>query len=185
MDPEPGEPTWVGDVLRYWFRELSEQDWWDGDDAVDAAIRVRFLPLHERLAQDARIAAAPRPMLAAVIVLDQFSRHLFRGSPHAYAADAAARRLSRDAIAQGLDNAMIDEERMFLYMPFQHSEDPADQATSLELFAALGNANWTHHARQHKQIIDRFGRFPHRNAVLGRASTPDELALLNDPSNIF
>lgn len=178
---ESGRPAWVGEVLRFWFQELSEQDWWVGDDTVDTPIRARFLSLHEQLSRDDPIATAPRQALAAVVVFDQFSRHLFRGSPRSYAADPLARRLSRDAIAQGFDTAMSDEERMFLYMPFEHSEDPADQAKSLELFTTLGNANWTHHALQHKLIIDRYGRFPHRNASLGRTSTPEEIEFLNNP----
>ena len=124
-------------------------------------------------------------MLAAVIVLDQFSRNMFRGTPRSFAGDAIARRLSRTAISNGFDADMTEEERNFLYLPFQHSEDREDQALSLRLFESLGNEEWTHYAKAHKVIIDRFGRFPHRNATLNRTSTADEIALLNEPMGSF
>jgi uncharacterized protein (DUF924 family) len=124
-------------------------------------------------------------LLAAVIVLDQFSRNLFRDTPRAYAADPIARRLARRAIAQGLDVAMTAQERMFLYLPFEHSEDRADQALAVELFAQLGNAEWTGYALKHKAIIDRFGRFPHRNAILNRHSSADEVECLQQREDWF
>ena len=124
-------------------------------------------------------------LLAAVIVLDQFSRHLFRNSPQAYAADPLARRLARDAIAHGDDRTMTHQERLFLYLPFKHSEDPADQALAVTLIGRLGNGDWTRFALAHKASIDRFGRFPHRNDVLGRISTEDEIALLQYPTGSY
>jgi uncharacterized protein (DUF924 family) len=127
----------------------------------------------------------PRTLLATVIVLDQFSRNMFRGNPRAYAADPLARRLARQAIAQGLDAGLRREERLFLYLPLEHSEDRADQARSVELFSTLGREDWTRYALAHKAVIDRFGRFPHRNAVLGRESTPEEIVALQDPMNSF
>lgn len=126
-------------------------------------------------------ATAPRPLLAAVIVLDQFSRNLFRGTPGAFAADPVARRLSRTAIKQGFGIAMKEQERLFLYIPFEHSEDREDQALAVELIARLGNEEWTRDAIAHKTIIDRFGRFPHRNAILNRHSSPAEVELLQEP----
>jgi uncharacterized protein (DUF924 family) len=180
------EPAWVGEVLRFWFEELREDDWFAKDHHLDERIRARFLPLYEELAAcEARGIATPRELLAAVIALDQFPRNMFRDSARAYAADPIARRLARSAVDRELDRDMTDDERMFLYLPFEHSEDRADQALSVELFSRLGNDNWTRYARAHQEIIDRFGRFPHRNAVLGRESTPAELARLREPMGKF
>jgi uncharacterized protein (DUF924 family) len=124
-------------------------------------------------------------LLAAVIVLDQFSRNMFRGTPRAFASDPMARRLSKTAIENGFDADMTEEQRCFLYLPFQHSENREDQALSLRLFENLGNEELTRYARAHKAIIDRFGRFPHRNATLDRTSSEDEIALLNEPMGSF
>ena len=173
------EPEWVRDVLRFWFEELSVADWFKKDDNLDTRIRDRFMPLRERLmAQRGDGAVTPRAMLAVVIVLDQFSRNAFRGDARAYAADPIARAVARSAIEQGFDVALSAEERMFLYLPFEHSENAADQLFSVNLFKSLGNQEWTRYAIGHKAQIDRFGRFPHRNAILGRRSTPEEIAFL-------
>jgi uncharacterized protein (DUF924 family) len=180
------EPAWVGEVLHFWFDELAPADWFAKNDAIDARIRDRFLTLHERLAADDGLGvSAPRTTLAAVIVLDQFSRNSFRGSPRAFAADPSARRLARTAIEQGFDRVMNKEERLFLYMPFEHSEDREDQSLSVNLITQLADDDWTRYAMAHKVIIDRFGRFPHRNAILQRHSTTDELALLKEPMSSF
>jgi uncharacterized protein (DUF924 family) len=120
-----------------------------------------------------------------VIVLDQFSRNLFRADPRAYAADPLARRVAMAAIERGFDMALPVQQRLFLYLPLQHSEDAADQQRALALVEALGNAAWTEPALAHKQVIDRCGRFPHRNAILGRESTPDELDVLAAPLSWF
>lgn len=176
------EPAWVGDVIRFWFTELSESEWFAKNDPIDEQIRDRFLALHEQLiAQDGLVAATPRLALAAVIVLDQFSRNMFRGHPRAFAADAIARRISRSTIEQGLDIAMTRQQRMFLYLPFEHSEDAADQELSISLIGHLGDKEWTRYAMEHKAIIDRFGRFPHRNAVLNRPLSAYEIEFLKDP----
>ena len=176
-----GEPAWVTEVLYFWFDELGEAHWFLKREETDAQIRDRFLSLHERVvADDGFGKAAQRPLLAAVIVLDQFSRNLFRGTPRAFAADPIARRLSRTAIKQGFDVAMTKQERLLLYMPFEHSEDREDQALAVELIARLGNEEWTRDANAHKAIIDRFGRFPHRNAILNRHPSADEVALLQE-----
>lgn len=180
------EPVWVGDVIRFWFEELRENDWFSGGDDIDAQIRARFLELHEQLvARDGADVTAPRPLLAAVIVLDQFSRNMFRGTPQAFAADVIARRLAKTAIERGFDAAMKEQERLFLYLPFQHSEDREDQTLSVRLFELLGDEEWTRDALAHKRIIDRFGRFPHRNATLNRSSTAAEIALLKEPMDWF
>jgi len=125
---ESAEPAWVDEVLRFWFEQLSEAQWWEQDDAVDAQIHDRFLALHERLTPQVDYSLnTPRSLLAAVIVLDQFSRNLFRSTPRAYAADPIARRLARSAIERGSDSSLTVLERQFLYLPFEHSEDGADQ----------------------------------------------------------
>ena len=183
---ESTEPAWVDEVLRFWFEQLSEAQWWEQDDAVDAQIHDRFLALHERLTPQVDYSLnTPRSLLAAVIVLDQFSRNLFRRTPRAYAADPIARRLARSAIERGFDSSLTVLERQFLYLPFEHSEDGADQQLSVELFTALGNDEWTRYAIEHNEVIDRYGRFPHRNAVLGRRSTPDEVELLKASAKWF
>jgi uncharacterized protein (DUF924 family) len=110
---------------------------------------------------------------------------LFRGTPRAYAADHLARKLSTAAIAQGFDVAMNVQERLFLYLPFEHSEDRADQALAVDLIGRLGNAQWTRDAIKHKEVIDRFERFPHRNTILNRQSSADEIALLREPEDWF
>ena len=177
---------WVGDILDFWFTRIGETRWFAKDAAVDAEIRGRFLARHEHvLANDGEGIAGARPVLAAVILLDQFSRNMFRGSPRAFAADPLARRLARDAIDRGHDATLTVPERLFLYLPFEHSEDRADQALAVMLITRLGNEYWTRYALAHQSIIERFGRFPHRNAVLGRASTPAEIELLKDPMGSF
>lgn len=173
------EPAWVSEVLNFWFEELGEAYWYAKSDGIDARIRSHFLSLHQQLvADDGRVAATPRAMLAAVIVLDQFSRNLFRDSPRAFAADPIARSLSRSALRRGFDTAMKDQERLFFYMPFEHSEDRKDQALAVELIGRLSNEEWTRHAISHQELIVRFGRFPHRNAILNRASSAEEVTML-------
>jgi uncharacterized protein (DUF924 family) len=178
------EPTWIRNVLRFWFDERGEAHWFTRSDDVDAQIRDRFLELHQRLLSNSRLnTLAPRPLLAAVIVLDQFSRNLFRDDPRAFSADPVARRLARKGIEHGFDGAMQRDQRYFLYLPFEHSENRADQTLALNLITALGKEDWTHHATEHKHVIDRFGRFPHRNAALNRASTAEEIEFLkNSPA---
>jgi len=185
-EPEGAEPAWVEHVLHFWFGEVSERHWWQQDDGVDAHIRQHFLPLHERLAaQSANSFTTPRMLLAAAIVLDQFSRHIFRRTPRAYATDPAARAIARSAIEQGIDSIFNADERQFLYLPFQHSEDAGDQQLSVHLFQKLGNPEWMRFAVEHKEIIDRYGRFPHRNCVLGRQSTAEEAELLKKKASWF
>lgn len=184
--PRHEEPAWVGEVLRFWFESLGPDRWFAKSEQVDEAIRQRFFDLHGRLLEvDAAGLEGPRRLLAAVIVLDQFSRNLFRGSPRAFAADPLARRLADRAISLGLDRGMSVAERLFLYLPFEHSEDRGDQARSVDLIAQLGNDGWTRYAAAHKVLIDRFGRFPHRNVALGRTSTPEEIAAMQEPMGSF
>ncbi|WP_053842846.1 DUF924 family protein [Paracidovorax avenae] len=175
------------DVLHFWFDETTPEQWFRKDDAFDEAIRARFATLHRRasLAElwEWRTDAAGR--LAEVIVLDQFSRNLLRGQAASFAQDGMALALAQEAIAQGLDTALPPPRRAFLYMPFMHSESTRIQAESVRLFTALGQANNLDFALQHQAIVARFGRFPHRNAVLGRDTTADEALFLQQPGSSF
>jgi uncharacterized protein (DUF924 family) len=181
------EPPWVEEVIHFWFEELGESGWFARNDDIDAQIRDRFLELHEHLfGQDGLGASAPRSILAVVIVLDQFSRNLFRKDARAFAADPIARRLSRAAIAKGFDTKMKNvHEKYFLYLPFEHSENRKDQALAHAMIQQLGHEDWTRFAVAHRVIIERFGRFPHRNEILKRQSTADELAYLREHERAF
>lgn len=182
-----GEPGWVGDVLRFWFGELTPEQWFRRDDKVDRDILLRFLDLHASLAglPPPPLAMGARTFLAAIIVLDQFPRNMYRGSPRAFASDPEALAIARAAVDAELDRSMAVHERLFLYLPFEHSESPDDQIMSVALISSLGDAGYARFAEAHKSIIDRFGRFPHRNAVLGRQSTPEEEAFLKEPMSSF
>jgi uncharacterized protein (DUF924 family) len=176
------ENDWVDDVRRFWFEALKPGAWFRTDPRVDGEIRDRFLGLYEQLKASPPEPADARTAVAAVVVLDQFPRNLFRDRPEAFASDAQALAVARLALAAGLDRGLPERERMFLYMPLQHSEDARDQQRSVELFATLAVPGARASAEKHKAIIDRFGRFPHRNAALGRASTPDEVLHLKRAS---
>jgi uncharacterized protein (DUF924 family) len=176
---EEGEPPWVPRVLDFWFCELDPASWFNGDAALDLRIREQFGALHALIASGtAQRLEGARPLLAAIIVTDQFARNMFRGSPAAFSTDALARTLSERVIARGLDRQMTPAERYFAYLPFEHSENREHQALAVRLIEPLGDASWTFHARRHEEVVSRFGRFPHRNDILGRTSTEDELAYL-------
>ena len=172
--------TTPSDVLAFW-REAGPDRWYERDDAFDAAIRARFLPTYEAAAagQLSVWETTAEGALALVIVLDQFPRNMFRDDPRAYAADPLARAVADRALARGFDQQVDAGERLFFYLPFEHSEDAADQARCVALHIALGDADSLKWAQLHADIIARFGRFPHRNAVLGRKTTPDEQAFLD------
>jgi uncharacterized protein (DUF924 family) len=176
------EPAWVTDVLRFWFEELADTDWFVRNDAIDDRIRKRFLALHGHVSADGGVplTSTPRMLLAAVLVLDQFSRNLYRDDPRAFDADADARHLAHGIVEQGFDRAMTPSERLFVYLPFEHSENANDQSLAVRLIAELGNAYWTRYAVDHQATITRFGRFPLRNAALGRASTAAEVAYMSE-----
>ena len=167
-------------VLRFWLHEVPPEKRFARDGALDAECARRFKALRDELA--ATGAAGwwddPRDALAAVIALDQFSRNIYRGSAEAFAADPIARSLADKAIRQGWDRDMTIPERQFLYMPFQHSEDAADQDRAVALFASTGDEQSSRFAELHRDAIRRFGRFPGRNAALGRPNTPEEKAFL-------
>jgi uncharacterized protein (DUF924 family) len=186
-DSHGTEVGWAVEVLNFWFVEVPHQQWFAGGAALDEQVRTRFLPVHRMVSaepQDVLLADA-KLALAAVIVLDQFSRNIFRGTQGAFASDAKAFTIADKAIAKGLAEALNGDERLFLYLPFEHQEDADVQARSLVLFSALGDPKLIRYAQSHKDIIDRFGRFPQRNTILGRASTAEELQFLKGPDSSF
>lgn len=189
------QPT-PADVLFFWFSAPGEhgkrhKHWFAKDDAFDREVRERFLPLYEQGAAGSlsRWKERAADCLALIILLDQFPRNMFRGSPRAFDADPLALHAARHAVAQGYDRAMLPVERMFVYLPFEHSEALADQRMACELSKPLEafeeTADAYRYAVRHRDIIERFGRFPHRNAILGRASTPEEIEFLKQPGSGF
>ena len=169
------------DVLTFW-RAAGEKKWFAKNDAFDAEIAERFLPTYEAAAKGALSdwEAIPDGALALTIVLDQFPRNMFRRDARAFAADDIARAVADRALARGFDQLVPENMRLFFYLPFEHSERMDDQDRCCALVKALGNADLLHWAELHADIIRRFGRFPHRNAVLGRTTTPDEKAFLDN-----
>ena len=174
-------------VLAFWFDEIEPAQWWRADPAFDAQVRARFGELHRAAVKGELDAwrASARGRLAEVIVLDQFSRNLHRGSALAFAADPMALALAQEAVAAGHDLALPATQRLFLYLPWMHSESPRIHAVAVRLFTALGLPDNLDYELRHKAIIDRFGRYPHRNAALGRSSTAEELAFLREPGSSF
>jgi uncharacterized protein (DUF924 family) len=172
-----GDDDWRSDVLRFWFA-LDKEQWWRGTPELDDELRRRFLKLWEQKRQlpADHFLGDPLTALAAVILFDQFPRNMFRGHADQYSTDHLALSIARDAVDRGLDDQLEPQERGFLYMPFQHSEDLGDQKRSLQLFTKLGDQEQLKYAKLHHDIIERFVRFPHRNAVLGRSPRADEMA---------
>jgi uncharacterized protein (DUF924 family) len=177
------------DVLRFWFGEGAERGkahkrWFEKNAAFDTEIRSRFLPLYEALAANQDWLSSPQECLARIVVLDQFPRNMFRGTPRAFATDPLALAAAKHAVAKDYDRQLLVIERQFVYLPFEHSEELADQERACELMGALNEElhDW---AVKHKVIIERFGRFPHRNAILGRESTPEEIEFLKQPGSGF
>ncbi len=168
------------DVLKFWFEELTEKDWFASNPELDARIRERFLGTHAYVAHGNSVnwRTSIFGRLAEIIVLDQFSRNIFRGTPDAFAYDGQALTLTEDAIRIGADQELPEPQRAFLYMPFMHSEVPNIHARAMTLFASLKEQSWLTYEMMHKEIIDRFGRYPHRNAILNRPSTEEELEFL-------
>ena len=168
------------DVIRFWFEEAKPAQWFRKDPAFDEEIRRRFSDTYERAARGelADWRKTPEGRLAEVIVLDQFPRNMFRDSGKAFAADALALRCAREAVSVGDDKKLTREKRRFLYMPYMHSESRAIHREALWRFASLMQWQTLLYEWKHKRIIDRFGRYPHRNAALGRESTPAELEFI-------
>ena len=175
------------EILRFWFEEIDPSQWWKKDDAFDQLIRARFSEIHARATRcelyDWRTDARGR--LAEIIVLDQFSRNMFRGSPLSFASDTLALALAQEAVAVKADSALSPAERSFLYLPFMHSESLKIHAVAMDLYQRNGIQSNLDFEIRHKQIIERFGRYPHRNGILGRISTEEELEFLRRPGSGF
>jgi uncharacterized protein (DUF924 family) len=167
-------------VIRFWFVEHGPKDWWSGKAEFDREIAERFGVTHARLALGEGFSwrDSSRGRLAEIIVLDQFSRQLHRGTAQAFAQDGMALVLAQEAVAGGFDRTLDIDQRMFLYMPFMHSESVLLHEAAQPLFAAVAGDDVLKSAADHLECIRRFGRFPKRNAALGRASTPEELAYI-------
>jgi uncharacterized protein (DUF924 family) len=179
-------------VIRFWFGSGDrDKRWFEKTPAFDYEVSRRFLPLHEEAAAGklAHWKNEDSDCLALIVLLDQFPRNMFRASARAFAADALALDAARHAVALSYDRAMRPVERMFVYLPFEHAESLEEQLRGCELSAALADfpetADVYRYATLHRDIIQRFGRFPHRNAILGRASTPEEIEFLKGPGSSF
>ena len=179
--------TTPADILDFWFSEIQPAQWWNKSDDFDRLIATRFGAVLQAAARCELYAwrATPAGRLAEVIVLDQFSRNINRGEAQAFVNDALALGLAQEAVAAGADRLLAPAERAFLYMPYMHSESAAIHALAVRLFATPGMEGNLDFERRHQAVIERFGRYPHRNAVLGRSSTPEELAFLSEPGSSF
>lgn len=187
-------PPAAAEVLDFWFagQEAPREIWFRKSSSYDALVRERFAGLIEQALADqlGGWTARPDAALAQVLLLDQFTRNVFRDTPRAFAGDALALAAAQGMCARGDDLALAPVQRVFVYLPFEHAEDAAMQAESLRRFEALaqahpGMAGFLDYARRHAEVIRRFGRFPHRNAILGRASTPEEIEFLQQPGSSF
>ena len=175
------------EILKFWFEEIESAQWWKKDEDFDRALIARFSDIHARAARcelfDWR--ADPRGRLAEIIVLDQFSRNMFRGSPLSFAHDALALALAQEAVANKADEALSPVQRSFLYMPYMHSESLKIHQVAVDLFRRNGIQGNLDFEMKHKAIIERFGRYPHRNGILGRISTEEEIEFLKQPGSGF
>ena len=175
------------DILHFWFDELTDKQHFAKDLALDEMIRTRFGATLAAAASCELFAwrVTPEGRLAEIIVLDQFSRNIYRDTPRAFAQDSLALALAQELVASGQDGTLSPAQRRFAYMPYMHSESRLIHMQAAQLFAQPGLEDGLNFELRHKVIIDRFGRFPHRNALLGRASTAEELAFLNEPGSSF
>ncbi|SOC85248.1 Uncharacterized conserved protein, DUF924 family [Ensifer adhaerens] len=185
--PEGDRVASPHEVLTFWFEELTDRDWYNSTPALDLQVLRRFRTTHLALARSIEPPwrADPAARLATVIVLDQLPRNMYRATPLAFATDGLARREARLAIAAGADRLVHGRQRPFFYLPFEHSEGIEDQEYSVRLFSDLPDAELLDYAVRHRDIVARFGRFPHRNAFLGRESTEAEVEFLKLPGSSF
>ena len=175
------------EILRFWFEDIDPAQWWAKDAAFDQLLRGRFSEIHAQATRCELYAwrADARGRLAEIIVLDQFSRNMFRGSPLSFASDTLALALAQEAVSTKADLALSPTERSFIYLPFMHSESAKIHALALDLYRRNGIQSNLDFEIRHKQIIERFGRYPHRNGILGRCSTEEELEFLQQPGSGF
>lgn len=174
-------------ILGFWFEELKPAMWWKQDERLDQLIRQRFGALHRQAASGElwQWRTTPEGRLAEIILLDQFSRNIHRGQPDAFVHDGMALALAQEAIAAGADMALPVIQRSFIYMPFMHSESLLIHEQAIVLFGTPGMEGSLDFERQHRDILRRFGRYPHRNQILGRASTEEERVFLTQPGSSF
>ena len=174
-------------VLDFWFKEIDAKQWWTKSAEFDQLIASRFGSLHAAAARCELHPwrETPPGRLAEIIVLDQFSRNMYRDQPQAFACDALALALAQTAVATQADAVLEIQQRAFVYMPYMHSESPLIHGTAQALFSQAGLESSLASEQHHKAILDRFGRYPHRNAILGRASTAQELEFLAGPGSSF
>ena len=179
MSPQP--------IIHFWFSELTPQQHFAKDATLDESIRTRFGPTLDAAARCELFPwrATPEGRLAEILVLDQFSRNVYRDTARAFAQDALALALAQELVASGQDRSLPTAQRVFAYMPYMHSESALVHAQAVVLFAQPGWENNLNFELRHKAIIDRFGRYPHRNALLGRSSSAEELAFLSEPGSSF
>lgn len=188
----------VDDILNFWFGQADEADygkpksfWFTKNPQFDQQLQTQFLFDYQQAAAGYLNSwqATPRSCLALILLLDQFPRNMFRGTPQAFATDSGALAAAQYAVAQGFDKQLLPVQRWFIYLPFEHSENLEHQRQCLELFSTLSNdpdsASPIDYARRHYAVIKRFGRFPHRNTILGRETTPEEAEFLMQPGSSF
>ena len=187
VDPSPAPPPadWAKQLLAFWFDEHGMDDWYGGGPAFDAEVRDLAEAWHETLRSQPAEAflTDPDTALAATILFDQVPRNIYRGHADAFATDSLARAIARGIVTLGWHEALPDERRQFACLPFQHSEDIGDQRESLRLFGGFDDPMFQDYAQKHFDIVDRFGRFPHRNEALGRATRADEEAAIEEGKN--
>ncbi len=174
-------------IIEFWFEEIDKSQWWIKDEDFDELIRKRFLKVHAKAINCELYLwrETSRGALAEIIVLDQFSRNMFRNRPESFAYDSLALALSQSAIARGIDTELSSFQRNFLYMPFMHSESLVIHSIAESLFSNLGIESSIEYEKKHRTIIEKFGRYPHRNSILGRISTPEEKQFLRLPGSSF
>ena len=177
---------WI-EIINFWFHDISAKQWWRKDPAFDALLNERFGTVHQRACQCELFAwrTAPLGRLAEIIVLDQFSRNIYRGTTLAFESDRVALALAQEAIACSADGELSQAERGMLYMPFMHSESLAIHEIAVDLFKKNGILSNYKYELKHKAVIERFGRYPHRNDILGRESTQEEIEFLQQPGSRF
>lgn len=175
------------EIIDFWFTELEPMQWWQKDLEFDSMIQKRFGSLHAQVKAGELYNWRETALgsLAEVIVLDQFSRNIYREKPESFACDPLALALAQVAISKGFDAQLSQTERSFLYLPFMHSESKLIHVEAVKLFESLGISNTLEFEHKHKAIVDRFGRYPHRNEILGRESTAEEVEFLKQPDSSF
>jgi len=175
------------DLITFWFEEINPEDWWKGDDQFDRLIKDRFFEVHSAASRCELFPWREMPMgrLAEVLALDQLSRHIYRGTPAAFAFDSMALALAQEAVRAQAQKHFSTAQKAFLYMPFMHSESSRIHEIAIGLFGEPGLERHLQFELRHKFIIDRFGRYPHRNKILRRESTPEEEEFLKQPGSSF